>query len=245
MSGGNRLRMTSENQPLLTGDLPPVEQKKPFADLAIDVIKNVAGSKSYLVIQLGLLGTVATVFYSLFTHDVILFTGHPIFNLLGLFILGNGIALVQPAPLSAAHKTVAGALHGVLNLISTLLFVTGFSVIFYNKHIHNAAHITSWHAFFGIISYVLLVVIMLFGAAIYWLPETLFGSVNKAKSFYKYHRLAGFIALLLISLTILLAIPSDYNQNVLHINQYTLALSLLLVVGAIYTQIKAAKVRFW
>lgn len=237
--------MASENQSLLNNDDLSVEQKKPFASLATDVIRNVVGSKSYFVIQLGLLGIVATVFYSLFTHDVILFTGHPILNILGLYALGNGIAVVQPAPLSAAYKTVAGALHGVLNLISTLLFVAGFSVIFYNKHIHNAPHITSWHAFFGIVSYVFLVVIMLFGAAIYWLPETLFGSVNKAKSFYKYHRLAGFISLLLISLTILLAIPSDYNQNVLHINQYVLALSLFLVVGTIYTQIKVAKVRFW
>jgi hypothetical protein len=52
-----------------------------------------------------------------------------------------------------------------------------------------AKHFTSWHGLFGLITSILLVVQALIGALLAYKPGfDLFGSEEKAKSFWKYHR---------------------------------------------------------
>jgi hypothetical protein len=50
----------------------------------------------------------------------------------------------------------------------------------------------------------------------YFVPR-LYGSVDKAKSFYKWHRISGYIVLTLMLATVCAATATDYNKTTLHI----------------------------
>lgn len=231
-----------ESSPLIGN--PEAERDEKY-DLAAEVLKNAYSRKAVLYVQAGLLVLVLTILYAIFTHPIIFFfAGHPIFNSLGLVALAQALLVTQPEPLSPEHKVIGGALHGVLNTASVLLFLGGFSFIFYNKHIHNSDHITTWHATFGITTYTCLAVVMLVGLAQFWAPVLVFGSVERAKTVYKYHRIAGYFTLGLISFTILLALDSDYNHNVLHIPYWLIVPAVALIFGGLISGLKLAKLGF-
>lgn len=234
--------MPRELSPLIGN--PNAERDEQYA-LAREVVSNAYSRKAALAVQGGLLILLTSIFVGLFTHPILfLFVGHPILNSLGFVALAQALLITQPAPLSAEHKAVGGKLHGILNTTSVLLFLGGFSFIFYNKHTHGADHITSWHALFGITTYSSLVVVLLVGIAQFWAPVEVFGSVEKAKSIYKYHRTAGYVVLALISVTILLALDSDYNNNVLHIPYWSVVPAIALIYGGLVSGVKLAKLGF-
>lgn len=235
--------MAPEYQPLI-GNPHATEDNKKFS-LAKDVVSNAYHRKAALAVQGGLLILLISILYGLFSHPIIFFfAGHPILNSLGLVALAQALLITQPPPISSEHKTVGGQIHGILNTTSVVLFLGGFSFIFYNKHIHNADHITTWHALFGIVTYSLLVLAMLVGVAQFWAPVLVFGSVDRAKSVYKYHRIAGYIILALITSTILLALDSDYNNNLLHIPYWSVVPALALVFGGLVYGMNPAKLGF-
>lgn len=186
-------------------------------------------SGTAIPVQIGLLLVIGSVLYGVLTTPIILFSYHPIFNSLGFFLLGQGILVTQPEPRSAAQKQVGGEIHGVLNSLSVLAYCIGAGVILYNKEKNHAEHFYSWHGTFGIITYVALVLVMLVGAAQFWWPTEVFGSVHKGRAIYKFHRVGGYLVWGLTAFTILLALESDFNQNALHISYYTVAPGLALV----------------
>lgn len=235
--------MVRESDPLIGNPNAQLSGEK--YELARDVVSNAYSRKAAVFVQAGLLILITSILYGIFTHPIIFwFAGHPIFNSLGLVFLAQALLVTQPAPLSGEHKTVGGQIHGVLNTTSVLMFLGGFSFIFYNKHSHGAEHITSWHAVFGITTYSLLAVALLVGVAQFWTPILVFGSIERAKSVYKYHRMAGYFILLLISCTILLALDSDYNNNVLHIPYWSVVPAVALVFGGLVSGLNVAKLGF-
>lgn len=234
--------MVQETAPLIGNPRPETEDN---AVLAQQVLQKAYSRKAAIVVQAGLLVFLVSIFVGIFTHPVIFFfAGHPILNSLGLVALAQALLVTQPPPQSASHKTVGGQLHGVLNSASVLLFLGGFSFIFWNKHIHNAAHITTWHATFGIITYAFLALVLLVGVAQFWAPIAVFGSINRAKSIYKYHRAAGYVTLTLISFTILLALDSDYNNNVLHIPYWSVVPAVAAIFVGLVSGIRLVKFGF-
>lgn len=231
--------MSNESLPLIGSPLSESEEK--YA-LAREVAQRAYARKAALVVQAGLLVLLISIFFGLFTHPVIFFfVGHPILNSLGLVFLAQALLITQPAPLSGEHKTVGGQVHGVLNTTSVILFLGGFSFIFYNKHIHKASHITTWHAVFGITTYTTLALVLVVGVAQFWAPITVFGSIDRAKSVYKYHRIAGYFTLGLISCTILLALDSDYNNNVLHIPYWSVVPAVAAIFGGLISGLRLEK----
>lgn len=195
-------------------------EKKPVEVALLDRTFN---SYRALTVQGGLFVLLLSVLYGLLSHQPLnyKFLGHPIFNSLGSVFFAQSILITQPAPLSAQQKSWAGQLHGFLNTASVGFFLAGYGVIFYNKYSNNAPHLTTWHALFGITTYIFLVIAMLAGVAQFYFPVVLFGSVAKAKGFYKYHRLSGYFILILTILTTLLSLESSYNVNVLQISYWT------------------------
>ncbi|KAG5363151.1 hypothetical protein CJU89_2310 [Yarrowia sp. B02] len=200
---------------------------------------------SAIPVQIGLLLVVGSVLYGVLTTPIILFSYHPIFNSLGFFLLGQGILITQPEPRSAAQKQVGGEIHGALNSLAVLAYVTGAGVILYNKEKNHAQHFYSWHGTFGIITYVLLVLVMLVGAAQFWWPAEVFGSVHKGRAIYKFHRVGGYAVWALTAFTILLALESDFNHNALHISYYTVAPGLLLVAVFFYKRANFSRMKIF
>lgn len=232
-----------DTAPLLGGGEAGGE--KHSRQLAKEVLSNLYDTKSAILGQTGLLISVIYIYYHILQNPIILFSGHPIFNLAGIFILGEFILLVQPTPQSGEHKTISGQLHGILNTLSTISFGMGFFYIFYNKSIHGAQHITTWHATFGITTYSLLLLNMLLGVAQFWVPNLIFGSVNNGKRAYKYHRLLGYLTFLMLTLTVWLAIASDYNVNILHLRSYFLIPSLAIFLSVLFFRLQIHKIKFW
>lgn len=213
--------------------------------VAAKVFQNTYNSSTAIAVQVGLLTVTSAIFYGLFTNPInYRFIGHPILNSLGFVFLAQALLVTQPPPISSAHKTMGGQLHGILNSISVVLYLGGSSVIFYNKTVNGANHYTTWHAWFGVATYALLFGAFIMGMSIFWMPEEVFGSVNKAKSFYKYHRMAGYLILALASITTALSLESTYNVNVLHIPYLPAVGGLVLVAGSLFSGLKLAKLGF-
>lgn len=218
----------SDRQNLLGNDTHTASAGESRKELKSQTLSNLY-SGTAIPVQVGLLVVIGSVLYGVLTTPIILFSYHPIFNSLGFFLLGQGILVTQPEPRSAAQKQVGGEIHGILNSLAVLAYTTGAGVILYNKEKNHAEHFYSWHGTFGIITYVALVLVMLVGAAQFWWPAEVFGSVAKGRAIYKFHRVGGYLVWGLTAFTILLALESDFNQNALHISYYTVAPGLALV----------------
>lgn len=57
------------------------------------------------------------------------------------------------------------------------------------------------HAYLGVVTYSLLVLQALVGATAFYTPS-LFGGSAKAKSLYKYHRMSGYVLLVVMFVTV-------------------------------------------
>lgn len=68
---------------------------------------------------------------------------------MALVILLQGIFLLQPTSVPADKKPGL-TLHQIVQLFGLTVALVGFAFIFVNKNMHNAQHITSWHAGLGI-----------------------------------------------------------------------------------------------
>lgn len=209
-----------------------------------ELVANLYNSPSAIVAQLGIAVLGYEVFRALATTEVSPFTGHPLFNSLGVVLLLQGVMVVQPPPKNPEIKTRLGYVHGVFNNLAASLFVLGSGFIFYNKAAYGASHYTTWHSWFGLTTYITLVTVALVGNCIYFFPNQVFGSVNKAKSFYKYHRQGGYLALILISTSIALATYSSYNQSTLHIPRGTVFVALAMIFGGLFARMDVKKMGF-
>ncbi|KAF8324921.1 uncharacterized protein EI90DRAFT_3074461 [Cantharellus anzutake] len=65
--------------------------------------------------------------------------------------------------------------------------------MFINKVEHGAPHFTTWHGRFGLIALIWLVLHSLVGGASVWFPVKAFGSVDKGKMTWKWHRVSGYL----------------------------------------------------
>ena len=98
----------------------------------------------------------------------------------------------------------------------------------------------SSHAIFGLITYVLLITQALIGATAFFTPS-LYGSVSRAKSLYKYHRMNGYIILVLFFTTVALATQTTFNVNVLHMDLWAVIVLSMLVLLGILPRLRLSK----
>ena len=96
------------------------------------------------------------------------------------------------------------------------------------------------HAILGLITYILFVIQALVGIAQYYVPGV-FGGVDNAKAIYKYHRVNGYVLLILAFATVAAATQTDFNNNVLHIKLWAVILTAILTLAGMLPRIKKQK----
>ncbi|CAO0791963.1 unnamed protein product [Mucor circinelloides] len=170
------------------------------------------------------------------------FTYHPLFMTTFIVLVTEGISLLQPTS-TEIEKKRGLRYHAIIQTTSYLSAISGFSFIFYNKVISGKHHFESFHGKMGLFVFIYLFVQLVFGVSMALLPKQIFGSVDKAKSTWKYHRVFGYILLLLVWITAQLGVRADYMYNNLY-SPHLIWLhwvSLVLVFGGLYSRIRFNK----
>ncbi|GAA6041217.1 hypothetical protein JCM8097_008348 [Rhodosporidiobolus ruineniae] len=233
----------SERSPLLAQDDMEANSPRPTTS-SLSLIGSHSFGGVALVAQLGLVVTTVVLWRVLYTHPAGLFTYHPAFQSLAILGFLEGILLLQPQPANLAVKRKGLQLHQVFQFVSLASIVTGAGFIVYNKAIHGAKHITTWHATFGVVTLALIFLQITFGALVVYAPlqQRIFGSEGKAKSLWKYHRLSGYITLFFLIATPLLALASDWVRlNTDAWERWTMGLSLGVAGLAALSRVQTSK----
>ncbi|KAI1815724.1 eukaryotic cytochrome b561-domain-containing protein [Poronia punctata] len=184
----------------------------------------------------------ASVWASVFLHPVILFSVHPLAQSLGVLVLLQSILVLQPTH-TGTQKQVGQKVHAGLNLLAFLIFLVGVVGIEVNKFKNNGVHFHSVHGYLGVITSIWILLQYFVGFTMYVTPA-LYGGEANAKKIWKYHRMNGYVLLLLIMVTVTSAVETDYNQNVLGLKLWAMIVIFLLMIIGVYPRIKKQKLGF-
>ncbi|KUJ15506.1 uncharacterized protein LY89DRAFT_114827 [Mollisia scopiformis] len=192
-----------------------------------------------VIAQAGIILLTASVWASIFLSPLMLFSAHPLLNSAGLLILTQGILILQPTH-TVDQKRYGTAAHFIFNNLGIYSLIAGLVVIEVNKFAHNGTHFESPHAILGLITYILLAIQSFVGFTQYYTPR-LYGSVDTAKSLYKYHRVSGYVVLTLMLATVAAATQTDFNKTTLDIKLWAVLVTAVLVLIGIIPRIKKQK----
>lgn len=96
----------------------------------------------------------------------------------------------------------------------------------------------------GLITYILIITQALVGIAQFWIPQWVFGSVENGKKIYKYHRISGYVLLVLELATVSAATQTTYNVAVFNIALWAILVSSVVLLLGIGARIKTSKFGF-
>jgi uncharacterized membrane protein len=149
--------------------------------------------------------------------------------------------VLQPTT-TPQQKTLGTYIHSSLLTLSIAAFIAAFVIIEINKGDHP--RLTSVHSVLGLITYIIVILQALVGVAQFWLPKTIFGSIENAEKIYKYHRISGYVLLILELATISAATQTDCNKNIFHIKLWAVLVAAVLVILGVGARIKKHKLGF-
>lgn len=69
----------------------------------------------------------------------------------------------------------------------------------------------------------------------------IYGGEDQAKSLYKYHRMSGYLVLVVMLATVAAATQTDYNKNILHIKLWAVLVASVLVLVGTLPRVKKGK----
>jgi hypothetical protein len=162
-------------------------------------------------------------------------------NSTGLLLLTQSILILQPTH-TPSQKIYGTHLHFLIHLLGISCLLTGLIIIEINKGSH--ARFTSVHGCMGLITYILILLQALVGFAQFYIPKQVFGSVDKGKAVYKYHRMGGYLVLLMGLATVCAATQTSYNLTTLNIQLWAVIVAGVLVVAGVGSRIKKQKIGF-
>ncbi|KAK5138013.1 hypothetical protein LTR08_005810 [Meristemomyces frigidus] len=220
-----------EEEPLLGG---PGDAKQESRPLYYNFILGTA-----VVAQAGAWILAAIVWGSVFSNDLILFSAHPLLNSAAVLFFIQSILILQPTH-TPKQKKQGTYVHTALNDVAALSAIAGLVIIEYNKISHKGAHFQSPHAVLGLITYLLVASQAVVGITQFFLPG-LYGGVDNAKALYKYHRVAGYITLLVMLATVCAATQTTYNVDVMGMQLWAVVVAAVLVVLGVGARIKPSK----
>lgn len=152
----------------------------------------------------------------------------------------QSILVLQPTA-TPQQKTLGTYIHSAILAVSVSAFTAAVVIIEVNKGDHK--RLTSIHGIMGLITYIIIILQALVGVAQFYLPKPIFGSVENGRKFYKYHRISGYVLLVLELATISAATQTDFNQNVLHIPLWVVLVAATLVILGVGARIRKQKLR--
>lgn len=196
---------------------------------------------SALLAQAGLLVIIASVWGGILSHKLLFFSPHPLLNSASILLFSEAILFLQPTH-TVQQKARATRIHAILNGMALMSFLVAFATIYINKGDHP--HFRSAHARAGLVFYIEIIHQTLVGLSLYWFPQ-MFGGAAFARKIYKYHRISGYV-LLLLSLTVtMLATRTDYIKRSIGIRLWVIAIGSVLLAAGIGSRIKKNKVKLF
>ncbi|KAJ4314777.1 hypothetical protein N0V84_008712 [Fusarium piperis] len=207
----------------------------------VPMIRNLVLGTGILA-QLGIVLLVALIWASVLTKPLILFSAHPLLQSLAILTLAQSVLSLQPTH-TAEQKRIGQRIHAILNLVAFLLLVAGVTIIEYNKFANNGAHFHSAHGYLGIITSIVLLLQYAVGFTM-WATPQLYGGEHQAKSIWKYHRWSGYVIFTLLLVTVVTAVETDYNKNVLKLKLWATTLLAALTLVGVLPRIQKQKLGF-
>jgi hypothetical protein len=131
--------------------------------------------------------------------------------------------------------------HFALNLVGVMALISGLIIIEMNKASHPETRFTCAHGIMGLITYILIFSQALVGFAQFYIPKQIFGSVDRGKAVYKYHRGSGYVILVMALATICAATQTTFNADVLHLKLWAVLVAGILVLVGVLPRIKKSK----
>ncbi|KAF4125806.1 Eukaryotic cytochrome b561 [Geosmithia morbida] len=220
-------------------DTEALDETEPLLGRPGDVSQGEGQSYLYNLIQgtgvlaqFGIWLLLILIWASVLTKDLILFSGHPLAQSVGILLLVQSALVLQPTH-TVDQKRVGQRIHAGLNLAALVALTTGVVVIEYNKFANNGLHFHSVHGYLGVATSAVLAAQYTLGFTM-WAAPSLYGGIDRARSLYRYHRWAGYLVLVLLLATVAAAVDTPYNENVLKLRLWAvLLLSALVLVGVI------------
>lgn len=191
--------------------------------------------------QIGVLAILVLTWITVLRGDIILFTGHPLAQSIGVLAVIQSIIVLQPTH-TPDQKRIGQRIHGILHLVSLCSFIAGVAVIEYNK-IHNGlAHFHSPHAYIGVITCIVIALQYLVGFTM-WAVPVLYGGEANARKVWKYHRYSGYLVLILLIASLVSAAKTDF-MKVLGMEFWIMAVGCVAVVIGIIPRIQLHKLGY-
>ncbi|KAF6821493.1 cytochrome b561 [Colletotrichum musicola] len=232
-SSGREHSNSSEYEPLL--GRPGDAQQHPGQFIARNLVLGTG-----VIAQFGAVILVAMIWASVFTKDLILFSGHPLAQSLAIFTLVQSILFLQPTH-TPDQKRTGQLVHAVLNLLAFLLLVTGITIIEYNKSLQGpGSHFHSVHGYLGVVLSIVLLLQYIVGFTM-WATPQLYGGEDRAKSIWKYHRWSGYLVLVLLLVTVATATGTPYNANVLKLKLWAVIVTSLMIIAGVVPRVQKQK----
>lgn len=191
------------------------------------------------IAQAGIWILAAVVWGAILSHKLIFFSAHPLLNSAG-FLLAIQAALVLQPTHTPEQKRAGTLAHFLFHVFGATALTAGLMIIEINKAGPGHEHFASAHARLGLLFYVLVYIQAIVGFTQYYTPD-LYGSVDKAKSIYKYHRVAGYLIATVGLATISASSWTTYSLNVLHIKHWAVIVASVLVLVGVVPRIRLSK----
>ena len=195
-----------------------------------------------MLAQFGVIILFVLIWVSVFTKPLILFSGHPLAQSLGILTLVQSILALQPTH-TPEQKRLGRGVHASLNLLAFLFLVAGVVIIEYNKLASHGAHFHSVHGYLGVITSIVLALQYLVGFTM-WATPRLYGGADNTRALYKYHRWSGYLVLVLLLATVAAATQTSYNEAVLKIKLWSVLLLSVLILAGVIPRIQKHKLGF-
>jgi hypothetical protein len=191
------------------------------------------------IAQAGIWILAAIIWGAIFSNKLIFFSAHPLLNSAG-FLLAIQAALVLQPTHTPEQKRSGTIAHFLFHAVGASALTAGLIIIEMNKAGPGHEHFESAHARLGLTFYILVYIQAIVGFTQYYVPQ-LYGSVDNAKSVYKYHMMAGYIIAVLGLATICAATWTTYNLNVGGIQHWAVIVASVLVLVGVVPRIRLSK----
>lgn len=194
-----------------------------------------------VIAQLGVLVTVIPIWITVLRNDIILFSGHPLAQSLGVVAVVQSILVLQPTH-TASQKRLGQLVHAGLHLFSLVALVAGTVVIEYNKISNGLSHFRSPHAYIGVATLAVLALQYLVGFTM-WATPALYGGESGARAVWKYHRWSGYFALVLLMASVVSSAKTDLMEKVQKLDFYLVLAGCALILMGVIPRIKKQKLK--